>query len=301
MTLSHWADSAHRDAYWRAYDESLCLWPIPYNTTFVDTPQGSTHVVTSGAAEGDPIVLLHAASLSAVQWYLQAAELGAHHRLIAIDIMGDIGRSSQTGPIHTRSDAATWLAAVLKALCVESAILVGSSFGGFLATNLASHAPHMVRALVLLAPAATLQPFSTAANLFIRLGSLVPLPSTVRPGLRAMMGGSLPDERIVRQMEMGVAGFRYDHAGIFPTELPDTDLRRLGCPTLVLVGEKERIYRAREAVERASALIARTCAEVVPGLGHLLGLQDAPLVNARISAFLEEHVHRCCGLTPRSS
>jgi pimeloyl-ACP methyl ester carboxylesterase len=233
------------------------LWPIPYTTTLVDTPQGPAHVVTSGDTAGDPVVLLHAASLSAVQWYLQAA---------------------------------AWLAAVLDALGVERAILVGSSFGGFLSANLAVHAPHRVRALVLLAPAATLAPFTTAAKLFIRLGSLVPLPSTVRPGLRAMMGGSLPDERIVRQMEIGVAGFRYDHAGIFPSELPDADLRRLGCPTLVLVGEAERIYRASEAVERASRLIPRASAEVLPGLGHLLGMQDAPLVNARIRAFLEKHI-----------
>jgi len=106
-----------------------------------------------------------------------------------------------------------------------------------------------------------------------------------------MMEGGLPDERIVRQMEIGVAGFRYDHAGIFPSKLPDTDLTCLGCPTLVLVGEDERIYRATKAVERASALIPRVSAEIVPGLGHLLGMQDAPLVNARIMAFLEEHVY----------
>jgi pimeloyl-ACP methyl ester carboxylesterase len=290
MTLSHWADTSHREAYWQAYDESLALWPIPYTTTFVDTPQGRTHVISSGDAAGAAVVLLHAASLSAVQWYLQASELGANHRLLAVDIVGDIGRSSQTAPMHSRGDAAAWLSAVLDALGAERAVLVGSSFGGFLSANFAVHAPHRVRALVLLAPAATLRPFSTVAKLFIRLGSLVPLPSTVRPGLRAMMGGALPDERIVRQMEAGVAGFRYDHAGIFPSELPDTDFRQLACPSLVLVGEAERIYRASEAVERASTMIPRATAEVIPSLGHLLGMQDPHLVNARILRFFKEQV-----------
>jgi len=289
MSLSHWTDTSAREAYWRAYDDSLSLWPIPYTTALVDTPHGRTHVVCSGNAAGPPIVLLHAASLSSVQWYPQVAALGADHRLFAVDIMGDIGRSSQTGPMHSRRDAAVWLSAVLDGLSVDRAVMLGSSFGGFLSTNLAVLAPERVRALVLLAPAATLRPFSTTAKLFIRLGSLVPLPSTVRPGLRAMMGGALPDERIVRQMELGVTGFRYDHAGVFPSELTDAELRCLACPALVLVGEAERIYNAHAAVERATTLIRRVTAEVMPSLGHLLGMQDAPVVNARIRRFLDEH------------
>ncbi len=290
MGLSHWIDASHREDYWQAYESSLSLWPIPYRTAFVDTRHGTTHVVMSGSDAGAPLILLHAASLSAVQWYLQAADLGSRYRLLAVDIMGDIGRSTQTRPIHSRDDAATWLADVMDALEVGKASLIGSSFGGFLCANLAARNPERIQAVVLLAPAATLQPFSTAAKIFIRLGSLVPLPSTVRPGLRAMMGGGLPDERIVRQMETGVAGFRYDHAGIFPSELPDADLRRIRCPTLVLVGENERIYDAAAAVNRAQALITGAAAHVMPGLGHLPGMQDAPLVNALATDFLDRHL-----------
>lgn len=290
MGLSHWVDASHRQDYWRAYEDSLSLWPIPYTSTLVDTRHGSTHVVISGQDAGTPLVMLHAASLSAVQWHLQAADLGSHHRLFAVDIMGDIGRSTQTRPIHSRTDAATWLAEVMDALEVENAALIGSSFGGFLCANLAVAKPERVRAMVLLAPAATLQPFSTAARIIIRLGSLVPLPSTVRPGLRAMMGGGLPDERIVRQMELGVAGFRYDPAGLFPSELPDADLRQIRCPTLVLLGENERIYEASAAVNRAQTLIPGVSAHILPGLGHLPGLQDASLVNGLTTQFLAGHL-----------
>ncbi len=288
MGLSHWIDDAHRHAYRAAYDASLALWPIAYRASFLQTPFGLTHVVSSGDAAGEPIVLLHAASLSAVQWYPQAVALGHRHRLVAVDIMGDIGCSTQTRPIHARVDAAAWLAAVLDALDLERGVLVGSSFGGFLAANLAVREPTRVSALVLLAPAATLQPFATMARLFIRLGSRIALPSAVRPGLRAMMGGSLPDERLVKQTELGVAGFRYDHAGIFPDELPDAELRQIRSRTLVLVGTEERIYDARAAVTRARAVIPEVSAALLPGLGHLPGLQAASAVNDRIVRFLSE-------------
>ncbi|MCW5658672.1 MAG: alpha/beta hydrolase [Burkholderiaceae bacterium] len=205
-----------------------------------------------------------------------------------MDIMGDIGRSTQTSPMHTRVDASNWLAAVLDVLALSSAHLIGASFGGFLSANLAVLQPHRVRSLVLLAPAATLQPFSLMAKLFIRLGSLVPLPSTVRPGLRAMMCGGLPDERLVRQMEVGVAGFRYDHDGIFPSEIPDEELRTLRCPTLILVGDQERIYAPESAVSRAAKQMPHAVCEVLHGLGHLLGMQDPLAVNSRITGFLAQ-------------
>ncbi len=216
----------------------------------------------------------------------QAADLGSGHRLFAIDIMGDIGLSTQTRQIHTRAEAAAWLASVLDALDLDHPVFIGSSFGGFLSANLAVHHPDRVGSMVLLAPAATIKPFKLLANVMIRTGSIIPLPGTVKPGLRAMMQGALPDERIVRQMEAGVAGFRYDRAGIYPSEIPDDELARIGCPALILVGDREMIYDAEQAIARARRLIPGVQAEIVPGVGHLLGMQRPDVVDQRILEFL---------------
>jgi pimeloyl-ACP methyl ester carboxylesterase len=287
MGLAHWKDPDARAAYESAYATSLELWPIPYESRFVPTRFGDAHVIVSGEPDGKPVVMLHAASLTAVQWHLQADDLGRTHRLYAVDIMGDIGLSRQRAEIHTRAQAADWLAATLDGLELNRAALVGSSFGGFHATNLAVARPDRVSHLILLAPAATLRPFKPLANVFIRMGSLLPLPTTVKPGLRGMMSGDLPDPRIVRQMQIGVAGFRYDRAGIFPSEIPDAELAGLGCHTLVLLGDREMIYDPHDAARRAAALIPDHEVEVVPGVGHLLGMQRPDLVNARLSTFLE--------------
>jgi pimeloyl-ACP methyl ester carboxylesterase len=289
MSISHWASGGAAAAYRAAYEESLTLWPIPYRTRFVETAFGRTHVVESGRPDGDPIVLVHAASLSAVQWHLQAAELAANHRLLALDILGDIGLSEQAAPMRTRPDAAAWLAATLDGLDVEAATFIGSSFGGFLSANLAVLRPGRVRSLALLAPAATLRPFRFIANLMIRTGSLIPLPITVKPGLRGMMQGGLPDARIVRQMEVGVRGFRYDRRGIYPSELPDDDIAAVSCPTLVLLGDREMIYDPAAAADRARRLLRTAEVSVIPGVGHLLGMQDPATINDRIVRFLHQH------------
>jgi pimeloyl-ACP methyl ester carboxylesterase len=287
MSISHWATPDARATYERAYASALELWPIPHESRMVATPFGSTHVVVSGAVAGHPVVLIHAASLGAPQWYLQAAALGATRRLYALDIMGDIGLSTQARPIHTRAEAADWLTGVLDALGLERPLLVGSSFGGFHSTNLAVARPDRVGGLVLLAPAATIKPFKLVANLMIRSGSLVPMPFTVKPGLRGMMGGGLPDARIVRLMETGVRAFRYDRRGIYPSEIPDADLARIACPTLVVVGDRERIYDPQAAIARAQRLIPCVETELMPGAGHLPGMQFPDAVNRRIEAFLD--------------
>lgn len=286
MSLSHWASASASAAYRGAYARSMELWPIPFESRLVDTPFGATHVVVSGASDGEPLVFVHAASLSATQWHLQARDLGASHPLFAVDIMGDIGLSTEAARLHTRADAARWLSATMDGLGIERGVLVGSSFGGFLSANLAVHDPDRVAALVLLAPAATFRPFRLLANLMIRAGSLVPLPGTVKPGLRGMMQGELPDPRIVEQMEIGVAGFRYDRSGIYPSELPHAEIAAISCPTHLLLGRREMIYDPVAAAQRARSLLPDARVEIVEGVGHLLGMQRPDLVNPRITQFV---------------
>ena len=286
-TISHWADPDAKVAYDAAYDASMALWPIPFEHRDVDGPFGRTHVVVSGNPTGTPIVLIHAASLSATQWYLQAADLGADHRLYAIDIMGDIGRSTQVAPIHSRAAAAAWLVSVLRGLGLERAAFVGSSFGGFQATNLAVYRPNLISALALLAPAATIRPFRPIANAMIRSGSRVPLPMTVKPGLRGMMGGTLPDPAIVHQMEVGVAGFRYDRSGVYPTAFADDELAAIECPALLLLGDQEKIYEPTAAAEHARRLVPRIDVRIIPGVGHLLGMQRPDIVNPLIRDLID--------------
>lgn len=289
MPISHWTSVAARRTYEDAYSRSLRLWPVPSESVMVVTPFGTTHVIRSGAMDGPPVVLLHAASLSATQWYPQAADLGATYRLHAVDLMGDVGLSTQKAPLRTRDDAAAWLAALLDRLGIEKAVFVGSSFGGFHSANFAIRRPERVAALVLLGPAATIKRFKLAVNLMIRVGGWFPLPASVRPALRSMMHGKLPDERIVQQMERGVAGFRYDRAGIYPAEMPAAELATIGCPALILVGDKEMIYNPQQAVNRARQLIPAAETEIVPGAGHLLGMEQPTVINQRILAFLAAH------------
>ena len=111
------------------------------------------HVEEQGA--GAPILLIHGTSSSAMVWSRGSieslAELG---RLIVYDRRG-CGRSERPEPYERTSvpEHADDAAALLASLGAAPAVVIGRSYGGEIALDLAARYPERVRALVLLEPA----------------------------------------------------------------------------------------------------------------------------------------------------
>ena len=175
-------------AYRAAYDEVLGLWPVPFTERTVATPFAHTHVIVSGPEDGPPLVLLHATGMSSTVWFPNVGELSKEHRTFAVDIVNEPGRTRQTRLVRDTADCAAWLLALLDQLGIARATLVGSSFGGWHAINVALRAPQRVEKLVLLAPAASLLPFGVSTYLLLR--SLPYWP--VKPGGRRVLRMYLP-------------------------------------------------------------------------------------------------------------
>src|SRR5699024_368341 len=102
---------------------------------------------------GDPVLLIHGSGpgVSAyANWRAVLPELAKNHRVIAPDILG-FGYTER--PEGVTYDMATWtehLVGLMDALGIEQAAVVGNSFGGALALNLATHHPGRVSKLVLM-------------------------------------------------------------------------------------------------------------------------------------------------------
>lgn len=101
--------------------------------------------------EGVPIVCVHGAGSSAVMWSDAVARLTALGRVISYDRRG-CGRSERPVPYAqtTVSEQADDAVALLDALEAVPAIVIGRSYGGAVAVDLALRYPDRVRALVLL-------------------------------------------------------------------------------------------------------------------------------------------------------
>lgn len=101
--------------------------------------------------EGVPIACIHGGGSSALLWSDAVEELGRLGRVISYDRRG-CGRSERPEPYERTSVAeqADDAAALLEALSAPAAVVIGRSYGGAVAIDLALRHPDRVRALVLL-------------------------------------------------------------------------------------------------------------------------------------------------------
>jgi pimeloyl-ACP methyl ester carboxylesterase len=287
VRLPGWRSEAGRLRYVEAYRRAQALYEAAAEDLEIPTRYGTTHALVSGRRGARPVFLLHAAfNTGAIQWYPNVAALSREYLVVALDFVGAPGLSQQTAPILDRGDCAAWLGEVVDAFDTDSAQLVGSSHGGWLALNLAVAEPGKVGKLALLAPAASLLPFRKGAMLSIRLGPYMP-GWTAGPSLRPIFGKRhRVDKRLVDLLALSLSDFRFQEAAVFPDAFSDDELRSVSAQTLVLLGDKEIIYDPEDALRRAGSLIPDVRTELVPDTGHLLNLERPELVNQALLAFL---------------
>jgi pimeloyl-ACP methyl ester carboxylesterase len=289
--LSGWRDPAGRGAYDAAYQEILDrLWPVPYESHFIDTRAGRTHVLVSGAREAPPLVAFHGAGLSGTSWYPNAAALTAHHRLYAVDAVFDRGRGTQTGFVRTWRDCGQWALDILDGLGLQPCAVAGLSQGGWVAASLAAAAPDRVTRLALLAPVGALRRFKAPFWLLFRGGQdLLPKGDPHKRAERVFaMVGLRPEQPFLDLVAIGSQHFREQRPPAFPSPLSDAALSRLTMPVLLLVAGKEVLYDADRALERARRLVPHVDAGTVSDAGHFIAMAAPGVVNQRMGAFLTE-------------
>jgi pimeloyl-ACP methyl ester carboxylesterase len=140
-------------AFFTAYDALLRRWELPLDQVELTSEFGTTHVNACGPTEAPPLLLLAGHGATSAVWFAVAPALAKTHRVYAIDLIGDAGRSVMGGGRFTKpADLHTWLTTVLDGLQLTRTSLCGHSYGSWLALTYALHAPHRVDRLALIDP-----------------------------------------------------------------------------------------------------------------------------------------------------
>ena len=106
------------------------------------------HLETHGA--GDPLVLLHGFTGSAVNWSAQIEACAPHFQMVTIDLLGHGDTESPADPARYAMElAARDLIAIFDRLNLERVHLLGYSMGGRLALYTALTYPDRIDHLIL--------------------------------------------------------------------------------------------------------------------------------------------------------
>jgi pimeloyl-ACP methyl ester carboxylesterase len=147
-------------AWWRETAVAEALAPV--NGRFVETRLGTIHVSVWGDDDRKTIVMTHGMAAWGGLWEETAQALQtAGYRVIAVD-MPPFGFSARDDADFSRSMQALRLKALETALDLKDYFLVGHSYGGGIALEMALLHPENVSALVLVAPVIGLEPENAA-------------------------------------------------------------------------------------------------------------------------------------------
>lgn len=275
--------SAGKEAVERSYRAHLQRWTVPLRQRTVSTREGDTFVLDCGPLDAPPVVLLHGAGSNSAIWQADASMWSLTHRLYLVDIIGEPGLSAPSRPPLSSDAYASWLDDVLDELRVESAVLVGVSLGGWLATDYAIRRPNRVRQLALRAPAGIgRQRYRAvlAALILMRCGDC-----GIRRALRIALGPGDISDPVIDYMLTIQRHYRprRDALPIFC----DADLKAIAAPLFVVVGARDRMLNSRETTARLAHLQPAALIRVLPDVGH--GLFDD---GRELHAFLREGARR---------
>ena len=285
--------AAARDLCFRYLDGLAAkLWPIVSEERMVPTAFGATFVRLSGPPAAPALVLLHGAGTTSLMWSPNIEALSREYRTVAVDQVGEFGKSVCAKPVQTLQDLIAWLDELIGALEARGRVsLVGISYGGALAAQYALHFPERLEKVVLLAPGMTV--LRPPAEFWLRL---IALAIARQRGLRAFFRWIFADmartdpqwmDSTIELLSLNMRSIQR-HKTPIPPVLTDTEWGSLRPPTLFLAGENEVIYSAEKAVRRLKRVAPQVTAEIIPAAGHDLPFRQTAAVNKRILQFLKE-------------
>jgi pimeloyl-ACP methyl ester carboxylesterase len=240
---------------------------------------GPEHEVLTGGA-GPPLVWLHGVQRTEDDDPVLAA-LAGRFTVVAPQMPGraDLAELDDLRDIH---DLALHYDSLLQALGLESVTLVGHSFGGMLAAEIAAHTPTRVGRLVLASPMGLWNDDYPVEDLLAR-------PYRQIEELLWRGSSAPPPER-----EPADADGLYEivtavgAVAKYTWPIPDKGLRRrlhrISMPTLILFGEADAFVSCRYGAEFEAA-IESAKARIMPG-GHMAPYEQPEAFARVVEAFV---------------
>lgn len=252
---------------------------------------------------GPPTVLLHAGICDSRMWDPQWQLLAARHRTVRLDLRG----FGQTPPRPGRLCHADDVIALLDALEIERAALVGASFGGQVALEIAIARPDRVSALVLACPAMpghewseVVQAYGAEEDAALERGDI---DAAVEANLRMWVDGPHRQpgavDPAVREAVGQMQRRAFEHWLALPEDaraagdeealVPDLPQRlgEIAAPTLILLGELD-VADMHAIADRLSRAIPGARFASIPDTAHLPSLERPAEFNELALAFLDE-------------
>jgi len=241
------------------------------------------------AGEGPPLVYLHAAG--GMRWDPFVEQLAGAHTVYAPLAPGTApGRPHDISKVDDLWDLVLIYDETVRALGIEGAPVVGPSFGGMLALEVAAHFPSSFSRIVVLDPIGLWLDDHPVANWVAMAPDELPGLLFHDPGCeaaRAMF--TPPDDPEAAIAAIVGTSWSTGCTSKFVWPLPDKGLakrlHRIQAPTLVIWGKQDALISSEYAAE-LGARIPDSRVEIIDRCGHIPQLEQPDQTMALVAGFL---------------
>jgi pimeloyl-ACP methyl ester carboxylesterase len=262
-------------------------------------PVGGVELEVNVQGSGEAVAFIHGSGPadSFLPLAIQPV-LHDHYRVILYRRRGYAGSTPVDGLVPVTQHAAD-CRTLLGSLHIAKAHVVGHSYGGCIALQLAADAPELVHTLALFEPALLI---GTGAAQFLE--AMGPIFARYAAGDRAGAGEAFlaavdgPDWRseISRTVPGGPEQALKDVASVFESDLPSLsewqfgadEAARIDQPVFYL-GGSDSLPLVAEVHDLVHAWLPQTEDDVLPAANHLLHMRDPAGAASRLADFLKRH------------
>jgi pimeloyl-ACP methyl ester carboxylesterase len=250
-----------------------------------------TGVDVSYVAQGDPlgvpVVLLHAWGESSGCFDRLAPLLPTTIRALAMDQRGH-GDSDKPADGYSLTDLAGDVTAFLDAMGLPSAVLVGSSSGGYVAQQVAISSPERVRGLVLVGAPRSLRGRPPFADEVDRLTDPINRAWVKESLIWFPRFHDVPEwyieDRVDDGVQMPARVWRQALAGLTEA-IPPTEAGTIDTPTLIIWGGRDQLLPRADG-DALAAAIPGSRLVVYPNTGHLVLWEEPARIASDLTAFV---------------
>lgn len=240
--------------------------------------------------QGEPLVLLHPIGLDHSFWPGLIERCAATRRVLAFDLPGH-GRSP-AAPEATMTAYVEAVKQTLDALAIEKTTVLGLSFGGMIAQELAIRFPDRVGCLIACACGARIPPearegVAARGRAAIEGGMSAVVDATLQRWFTSSFMGApavdkVRDRLLADAPEQWNAGWRVIATHDALGRLPNLDI-----PTLVVAGEVD-LGTPIPAARAIADAVPKARLVILPGAPHMLQIECVEPFVGHVAAFLEE-------------
>jgi pimeloyl-ACP methyl ester carboxylesterase len=238
-----------------------------------------TYYITPPVPKSGVLLFLHGWGATSPLWFNSVEPLGKTHQLVLIDLPG-FGKSQKPQTVWGLSDYSDFVIKFVGKLDLGSVTLVGHSFGGSIAINIAINEPKLVESLILV-DSAGIRPKTAKKSALLIISKLV--KPVFRPKFMQKIRKKLYSN--IGSDYLGISGMEEIYKKIISEDLT-AELSRINQKTHLIWGENDRETPLTDA-ELMQNRIKNSTLEIIPGAGHFPFLDKPEEFRSIISKALD--------------